>query len=110
MAAEQQPLDITALPELSRLADEVQQTRQPRVWRRGDRDVAVPVPLVTAVRTPAPANPALAAVLAGLTDNDPVARTAGILHTNQPFPGYAEEEEQAAAAIAADIVAAWERE
>jgi hypothetical protein len=89
MAAEQQPLDITALPELSRLADEVQQTRQPRVWRRGDRDVAV---------------------LAGLTDNDPVARTAGILHTNQPFPGYAEEEEQAAAAIAADIVAAWERE
>jgi hypothetical protein len=109
MAAEQQPLDITALPELSRLADEVQQSRQPRVWRRGDRDVAVLVPLVTAARTPAPANPALDAVLARLPKNCVTARTAGILHTDQPFPGYEEEEEQAAAAIAADIVAGWER-
>jgi hypothetical protein len=31
------------------------------------------------------------------------------LHTEQAFPGYDEEEEQAAIAIAADIVADWER-
>jgi len=31
------------------------------------------------------------------------------LHTDQPFLGHDEEEEQAAIAIAADIVAEWER-
>lgn len=109
MATEQQPLDITHLPELARLADEVQATQRPRVWRRADRDVAMLVPLMEAVPTPMPHNPALEAVLNGLPPDDPIARTAGILHTEQPFPGYDEEEEQAAIAIAADIVAEWER-
>ena len=108
-APEQEPLDITDLPELSRLADEVQATRRPRVWRRANKDVAMLVPLTNAVPTPMPHNPALDAVLAGLSKDSAIARTAGILHTDQPFPGYAEEKEQAAIAIAADIVAEWER-
>jgi hypothetical protein len=108
-APEQQPLDITGLPELSRLADEVQASQRPRVWRRANQDVAMLIPLANAAPTPMPFNPALAAVLAGVPADDPVARTAGILHTNQPFPGYQEEKEAAAAAIAADTVARWER-
>jgi len=67
------------------------------------------VPLANAVLTPMPPNPALDAVLARLPMDSVVARTAGMLHTDQPFPGYDEEEEQAAVAIAADMVAEWER-
>ena len=109
MAVERQALDITALPELSRLADEVQRSHQPQVWRRGGQDVAVLVPIATAMRTPAPYNPALAALLRKLPENSVIARTAGALHTDQPFLGYDEERERAAAAIAADIVASWEQ-
>jgi len=106
---EQQPLDITDMPELARVADEVCATQRPRILCRGDREIAMLVPLAYAVITPVPYNPALAAVLAGLDPDDPVARTAGILHTDQPFPGHDQEEELASIAIAADIVAEWER-
>jgi hypothetical protein len=109
MTTGSQPLDITNDAKLSRLADEVQATKRPRIWRRDDRDVAMLVPLASAEPTPMPYNPALAAVLAKLPKDSGVARTAGILHTAQPFPGYDEENEQAAIAIAADIVAQWER-
>lgn len=109
MAAEQQPLDITAMPDLVRLVDEVRTARRPRVLRRANEDVALLVPLANAVITPVPYNPALAAVLARLPKNSVTARTAGMLHTDQPFPGYEEEEERSSAAIAADIVANWER-
>ena len=44
MANELQPIDISAIPELARLADEVERTRQPRRLRRGDKDVAVLMP------------------------------------------------------------------
>lgn len=106
---ELQPLDITGSPELSRLADEVQATRRPRILRRGDQDVAMLVPLGAAVRTPMPYSPALEAVLAGLPDDDPIVRTAGALHTDQPFLGYDEEEAAVALAIGYDVVAQWER-
>ena len=105
MTTAEQPLDITTVPELSRLVDEVQATRRPRVWRRAGKDVAVLVPLTQAVQTPMPDNPALAAILAKLPKDSVVARTAGILHTDQPFPGYEEEREAAAIAVAHDVVA-----
>jgi hypothetical protein len=50
-------------------------------------------------------NPALLAVLTKLPRDSVIARTAGILHTDQPFPGYDEEGEAAAIAIAHDAVA-----
>src|SRR5579872_5627945 len=103
MAVEQQPLDITDMPEITQLVDAVRASRRPRVLRRANEDVALIVPLANAVITPVPYNPALEAVLARLPKNSAVARTAGILHTDQPFPGYEEEEELAAAAFAAEV-------
>ncbi|MHB8573779.1 MAG: hypothetical protein ACYDCQ_00465 [Dehalococcoidia bacterium] len=102
MTAEPQPLDITNTPELSRVADDVRHTGRPRVWRRGGKDIAVLVPIANAVRTPPPYNPALAAVLEKLPKDSIVARTAGSLHTDQPFPGYDQEREAAALAMARD--------
>ncbi len=108
MTIEQQPINITNVPELARLVDEVRATHRPRMLRRADKDVAILVPLADEVLTPMPPNPALDAVLAGVPKDDPVARTAGILHTDQPFLGYDEEEKAAALAIGYDIVAQWE--
>ena len=45
MARELQAIDITHLPELVRLAEEVQTTKTPRVLRRNNEDIAVVVPL-----------------------------------------------------------------
>lgn len=66
-------------------------------------DVAVLVPITPPPPTPAPDNPALAAVLARLPSDSVVAKTAGALHTDQPFPGTEAEREAAAIAIAHDI-------
>jgi hypothetical protein len=41
MAREAATIDITGMPDLIRLAEEVARTRTPRVLRRGDEDVAV---------------------------------------------------------------------
>ena len=49
MAAELTPVDISSIPELAHLADEVQRTRQPRRLRRGDKDVAVLMPAPSAL-------------------------------------------------------------
>jgi hypothetical protein len=38
-------VDITGIPELARLVDEVQRTRTPRVLRRDNTDAAILVPL-----------------------------------------------------------------
>ena len=111
MTTESQPFDITNEPQLSRLADEVRRNRRPQIWRRGNENVAVLMPLAPqehATITPVPYNPKLAAVLAGLPKDSVVARTAGALHTDQAFPGNHEEKEAAAIAIAADIVAGWQ--
>jgi hypothetical protein len=64
MTTVHQARDITDIPELSRLADEVRATRRPRILRRGNEDVAMLVPLAHAVLTPMPYNRALTAALA----------------------------------------------
>ena len=40
MAHEPTPIDVSTMPELARLAEEVRPTRQPRVLRRGTEDLA----------------------------------------------------------------------
>lgn len=44
MARELSPLDLTRLPDLLHLAEEVCNTRLPRRLRRGDEDIAMLVP------------------------------------------------------------------
>jgi len=44
MVRELQPIDISTIPELAQLADEVERTQRSRRLRRGSRDVAVLVP------------------------------------------------------------------
>ena len=51
MASELTPIDITTMPELAQLADEVQQTRQPRRLRRDNEDVAILMPATPAKRS-----------------------------------------------------------
>lgn len=49
MAAEH-PVDISNVPELVRLAEDVRTTRQPRVLRRANEDLAVLAPLPASQR------------------------------------------------------------
>jgi hypothetical protein len=99
MAAEQQPLDITNLPELAHLVDEVRRTRRPRLLRRANVDLAVLSPLPDQARPrPLMARKRQAAALAV------VARTAGALRSDLPFPGIDAERAAAEEAMAADAV------
>jgi hypothetical protein len=50
MASERTPLDISRMPELAHLADEVRRTQTPRVLRQGEDDVAVLMPVPAAPR------------------------------------------------------------
>lgn len=53
MATEYTPLDISNAAELLKLAEEVQRTKQPRVLRRADEDLAVITPVTKkAIRSP----------------------------------------------------------
>jgi hypothetical protein len=45
MAAEAKPIDISSVPELLVLAEEVSASRTPRVLRRGAEDLAMLVPM-----------------------------------------------------------------
>jgi hypothetical protein len=45
MSRELKPVDISAVPELVRLAEEVRATKEPRLLRREGEDVAVLIPL-----------------------------------------------------------------
>jgi hypothetical protein len=45
MAREQSPIDISGIPELLAIVEDVQATRRPRVLRRDSQDVAVVVPV-----------------------------------------------------------------
>jgi hypothetical protein len=45
MAEEHSPIDISGIPELLRIVEDVQLTRRPRVLTRGSKDVAVVVPV-----------------------------------------------------------------
>ena len=44
MVREATPIDITSMPDLARLADEVARTQTPRILQRGGREVAVLMP------------------------------------------------------------------
>ncbi len=50
MASELAPIDISSMPDLARLADEVRSTKQPRRLRRNNEDVALLVPATPATR------------------------------------------------------------
>jgi hypothetical protein len=63
------------------------------------------VPRPPAVLTLPLPNPALDAVLANEPKDSVVVRTAGALHTDQPFPGTEEEREAAAATWVLDMLA-----
>ena len=47
MAQELESIDVTDVPELRRVAEEVRDSREPRVLRAGDEDVAVVIPITT---------------------------------------------------------------
>lgn len=86
MAAEH-PIDISSVPELVRLAEDVQQTRHPRVLRRANEDIAVLAPLPSPQRSLSRPPRSTAAALAV------VERTAGIFRAaaKQPPATIAEE-------------------
>lgn len=44
------PIDISNLPDLLRIAEEVQATKTPRILKRDHEPVAVPMPVGTAVK------------------------------------------------------------
>jgi hypothetical protein len=50
MASELTPIDISRMPELAHLADEVRRTNTSRVLRQGEDDVAVLMPVPAAPR------------------------------------------------------------
>ncbi len=50
MASELAPIDISSMPDLARLADEVRSTKKSRVLRRNNEDVALLVPATPAKR------------------------------------------------------------
>jgi hypothetical protein len=52
MAKELAPIDISHLPDLVRLAEEVQTTKLPRVLRRNNENIALMVPLTSRRRAP----------------------------------------------------------
>lgn len=64
MAEQRTPIDITNMPDLVGIVEEVQRTKRPRVLRREEQDVAVVVPLPSDMDTAG--NPSAAAVAAAL--------------------------------------------
>jgi hypothetical protein len=108
MASERQVIDIDDVPELLRLVDEARASHRALLLQRAGEDLAMIVPLVRYPITPVPPNPALDAALAGEPEDSVVRRTAGALHTDQPFVGYEEEKEAAMRGMALEAVAAWD--
>lgn len=99
MTIEGQPLDISALPDLARLVDEVRATGTPRLLRRGNEDVAVLMPAPASPRRrPTPDLPPHPTQ--GIAH-----RTAGALRQYRRIPPAtpAEEKEAVAQAIAEQV-------
>jgi hypothetical protein len=65
MQKETTTIDISDIPDLLRLAEEVQTTRTPRLLKRGDEEVAMLTPLGPAADAPTPRLRDLANRLAG---------------------------------------------
>src|SRR3712207_1320817 len=59
MAAELNPIEISTIPELAHLADEVRRTRRPRRLRHNGKDVAVLMPASTPLDAGSQSIPAL---------------------------------------------------
>ena len=74
MASELSPIDISTIPELAHLVDEVQRTRRSRVIRRADEAVAVLSPVA-----PAPKKRRTRGRV--LTEDDPLFDLIGIGHS-----------------------------
>jgi hypothetical protein len=55
MASEWTPIDITNMPELAQVAEEVQRTRHARLLRRGEEPIALLVPAGRGRPRPTPA-------------------------------------------------------
>jgi hypothetical protein len=99
MTSELSSMDISALPELVRLAEEVARTRRPRTLRRGSEAVAVLAPTPAQSRRSRSARPS--------RDTRSIAeRTAGSLkrYAKQP-PATREEEKNAFGQAVAEEVA-----
>lgn len=50
MTSDYTPIDISNVPDLLKLAEDVRQTRRPRILRRADEDIAVLMPVQKAPR------------------------------------------------------------
>jgi hypothetical protein len=85
--ATEHPIDISSVPELLRLAEDVRATRRPRVLRRAHEDSAVLVPLPVSQRPATRSDRTTAAALTA------VERTAGMFQSaaKQPPATIAEE-------------------
>ena len=74
MTSELQPIDISTIPELAQLADEVRRTRRRRRLQQDQEDVAMLVPAVPAKRPrsrPTSANDPLWSIIGIVTDDGP---------------------------------------
>jgi hypothetical protein len=85
MATELEPIDISDLPELLRIAEEVRLTRQPRMLRRDGEDIAVLMPPPRPRRRSSRGKP--------LTKDDPLFRLIGIGRSGIPG-GVSEQKDQ----------------
>jgi hypothetical protein len=80
MTREAIPIDVSAMPELARIAEDVASTRTPRVLTRGDEEIAVLYPVSPRRRrgakpvTDEDIEAALAASWVGLVDPDALKR------------------------------------
>lgn len=70
MARELKPIDITNVPELLRIVEEVQQTNQPRILKRDSEELAILSPVTRRKRSPSKAQP--------VTHDDSLFRLIGI--------------------------------
>ena len=80
MAKELQPIDVSNVPELLRLAEEVQNSRAPRLLKRGDQDLAVLAPVEP---TPTARKPSRRRDRRTGPD-DPVWKLTGLVHSEGP--------------------------
>ena len=76
MAKELKPIDVSDMPELLRLAEEVGSSGETRILRRNDTDLAILAPI--------PAAPKRSARRRGVTKDDPLWNIVGIGQSDGP--------------------------
>ena len=100
MTRELDSIDVSTIPELARLVDEVQRTRTPRLLRRDNRDVAVLAPAIVPEETEAAER---AARPLRFPKGGVVAATAGIVRYDGPPLTVEEEREAFERAVAEEV-------